>query len=214
LSIEARKMLDAAEFPNSVIVCSGDLDEYAIAELKSRGAKIDIWGVGTKLVTGYPDGALNGVYKLGAVRRPGEPWRYRIKLSDEPVRSSMPGLQQMRRYCEPSGRIIGDVIYEAEHGVKELCIVFDLQSNQRREIPATAGYSDLLAPIFRRGELVYRVPEIHASREGGRKQLSCAPPAVLRLNNPQRYDVGLEASLYHLRSELVARAKQQGQTSA
>jgi nicotinate phosphoribosyltransferase len=213
LSIEARKMLDAAGFHNSVIVCSGDLDEYAIAELKSRGARIDIWGVGTKLATGHADGALSGVYKLGAVRRPGEPWRYRIKLSDEPGKSSFPGLQQVRRYCESNGRFIGDVIYEAEHGVKEPCTVFDLHSNQRREIPATAGYSDLLVPIFRHGELVYRVPEIHASREGGRKQLSCAPPAVLRLNDPQRYDVGLEASLHDLRSELVARAKQQRQTS-
>ena len=71
LSIEARRMLDESGFPEAKIVCSGDLDEYAIAEMKKRGAKIDIWGVGTKLTTGQPDAAIEGIYKLGAVRRPG-----------------------------------------------------------------------------------------------------------------------------------------------
>src|SRR6266566_4549588 len=75
LSIEARRMLDEAGFPKAKIVCSGDLDEFAITEMKKRGAKIDIWGVGTKLTTGQPDAAIEGIYKLGAVRSPGEPWR-------------------------------------------------------------------------------------------------------------------------------------------
>ena len=68
LSIKARRMLDKAGFANAKIVCSGDLDEYMIADLKQRGAKIDVWGVGTKLSTGQPDAALGGIYKLGAIR--------------------------------------------------------------------------------------------------------------------------------------------------
>src|SRR5205809_2014916 len=71
LSIKARRMLDEAGFANAKIVCSGDLDEYMITDLKQRGAKIDVWGVGTKLSTGQPDAALGGIYKLGAIRRPG-----------------------------------------------------------------------------------------------------------------------------------------------
>ena len=71
LSIEARRMLDKAGFTNAKIVCSGDLDEHVIADMKQRDAKIDMWGVGTKLTTGQPDAALGGIYKLGAVRRPG-----------------------------------------------------------------------------------------------------------------------------------------------
>src|SRR2546430_1907717 len=97
LSIEARHMLDDAGFTNAKIVCSGDLDEHVIAELKQRDAKIDMWGVGTKLATGQPDAALGGIYKIGAVRRPGGQWQYRIKLSEEPAKPSYPGLLQVRR---------------------------------------------------------------------------------------------------------------------
>src|SRR5438034_9158755 len=87
LSVEARRMLDEAGFPNAKIVCSGDLDEFTITEMKQRGAKVDIWGVGTKMTTGQPDAALGGIYKLGAARGPGGQWQYRIKLSAEPAKN-------------------------------------------------------------------------------------------------------------------------------
>src|SRR6266404_5391847 len=95
LSIKARRMLDKAGFGNAKIVCSGDLDEYMITDLKQRGAKIDIWGVGTKLATGQPDAAVGGIYKLGAIRRPGGKWQYRIKLSEESAKASVPGSLQV-----------------------------------------------------------------------------------------------------------------------
>jgi nicotinate phosphoribosyltransferase len=209
LSIEARKMLDEAGFPDAVIVCSGDLDEYSIAEMKSRGAKINIWGVGTKLATGQPDAALGGVYKLGAVRPPGKQWQYRIKLSDEVAKTSCPGLLQVRRYCEPDGRLIADAIYEIDHAISEPCVVVDLPTEKQTQIPVATEYSDLLVPIFRQGELVHHVPEIEASREHARKQLDCAPPTIVRPNKPRPYNVGLERSLYELRSTLIARAKEQ-----
>jgi nicotinate phosphoribosyltransferase len=209
LSIEARRMLDESGFPDAKIVCSGDLDEYAIAELKKRSAKIDIWGVGTKLTTGQPDAAVGGVYKLGAVRRPGEPWRYRIKLSDEPAKTSCPGLLQVRRFHRPDGRFIADAIYEIDHPVSRPCVIVDMRTNARSEIPAATEYSDLLLPIFRRGKVVYRVPPIQASRERARMQLSCSPRAVVRLKKPHGYDVGLENSLHELRSRLISRAKEQ-----
>src|SRR6266498_3132812 len=75
LSIEARRMLDKAGFTSAKIVCSGDLDEHVIADMKQGGARIDMWGVGTKLTTGQPDAALGGIYKLGAVRHPGGQWQ-------------------------------------------------------------------------------------------------------------------------------------------
>jgi nicotinate phosphoribosyltransferase len=209
LSIEARKMLDEAGFQDAKIVCSGDLDEFAIAELKRRGAKIDMWGVGTKLTTGQPDAALGGIYKLGAVRSPGKPWQYRIKLSDDPAKTSYPGSLQVRRFHQPDGRFIADAIYEIEHAVSEPCVIVDLQTEEETEIPAKTKYSDLLLPIFRDGDLVYRVPTIEASREHARKQLSSAPPAILTLSKPRHYKVGLEKSLHELRSTLIARAKGQ-----
>lgn len=213
LSIEARRMLDEAGFPDAVIVCSGDLDEYAIAEMKARGAKINVWGVGTRLATGCPDAALNGIYKLGAIRRAGEAWRYRIKLSDEPARISCPGLLQVRRYCKADGEFIGDAIYEIDHGLSEPCVIVDLRTKARREIVGATGSSDLLVPIFRGGESVYRVPEIEAARDRAREQLCSLPSATRRLENPRPYHVGLESSLDKLRSDLIAQRKEQPQNS-
>jgi len=209
LSIEARRMLDKAGLPSAKIVCSGDLDEHVIADLKRRGAKIDMWGVGTKLATGQPDAALSGIYKLGAVRRPGGQWQYRIKLSDERAKTSFPGLLQVRRFCQRDGRFIADSIYEIEHGIGEPCGIVDLETEERTQIPANTSSSDLLVPIFRGGQLLYEAPNIEASRERARTQLSCAPPEILRLKNATPYKVGLERSLHELRSALIARAKEQ-----
>jgi nicotinate phosphoribosyltransferase len=208
LSIETRRMLDQAGFKNAKIVCSGDLDEHMIAAMKRRGAKIDMWGVGTKLTTGQPDAALGGIYKLGAVRRPGGQWHYRIKLSDERAKTSYPGLLQVRRFHEPEGRFVADAIYEIDHEISKPCMIVDLQTEGETEIPASMDHSDLLIPIFRKADLVYQVPEPSASRERTRQQLSRLPPEVARLDHPRAYRVGLEKSLHELRSILIARAKE------
>ncbi len=208
LSIETRRMLDKAGFTNAKIVCSGDLDEHIIADMKRHGAKIDMWGVGTKLTTGQPDAALGGIYKLGAVRRHGGRWQYRIKLSDEGAKTSCPGLLQVRRFCHPNGRFVADAICEIDHAIYQSCLIVDPETEEERKIPAQADYADLLVPIFRKGDLVYQVPQLSASRERARQQLSSLPPEVVRLDNPRAYPVGLEKSLHDLRSTLIAQAKQ------
>ncbi len=208
LSIEARRMLDKAGFPNAKIVCSGDLDEYTIADMKRRGAKIDMWGVGTKLVTGQPDAALSGIYKLGAVRQTGGKWQYRIKLSEESAKTSCPGSLQVRRFRQPDGRFVADAIYEIDHGITEPCEIVEVETEEETEIPAKTDYFDLLVPILRAGQLVYQAPNIEASREHARNQLRCAPPEILQLNAAATYKIGLERSLCELRSGLVARARE------
>jgi nicotinate phosphoribosyltransferase len=209
LSIEARRMLDKAGLANAKIVCSGDLNECMITDMKRRGAKIDIWGVGTKLATGQPDGALGVIYKLGAVRRPGGEWQYRIKLSEESTKASFPGSLQVRRFHQPDGRFMADAIYETGHGISEPCEIVDVETEDKATIPRHTRYSDLLVPIFRAGQVVYEAPSIESLREHLRKQLSCAPREILQLNDPVRYKIGLEQSLYELRSKLIARVRQQ-----
>jgi nicotinate phosphoribosyltransferase len=88
-------------------------------------------------------------------------------------------------------------------------MIVDLKTEKKTEIPAKTGFSDLLVPIFRRGQLVYRAAEIEATREYARKQISCAPPEILRLKEATAYKVGLEQSLYELRARLIARAQEQ-----
>ena len=208
LSIETRRMLDEAGFTKAKIVCSGDLDEFAIAEMKKRGAKIDAWGVGTKLITGQPDAALGGIYKLAAVRKPARKWRYRIKLSDDADKTSCPGSLQVRRFHRSNGRFIADAIYEIDHAMGEPCVIVDL-NDKKTEIHVGTEYCDLLVPVFCHGQLVYHTPAIEGSRERTREQLRCAPPEILRLEDPQPYKIGLESSLNELRSTLIARAKEQ-----
>jgi nicotinate phosphoribosyltransferase len=116
---------------------------------------------------------------------------------------------QVRRFHEPDGRFIADAIYEIDHAVSDAFVIVDVQTQEQNEIPAETEYFDLLVPIFRRGDLVYRVPQIEQSREHARRQLSCAPPPAVRLKKPRSYDVGLEKSLHELRSRLVSRAKEQ-----
>jgi nicotinate phosphoribosyltransferase len=208
LSVEARRMLDKAGFTNARIVCSGDLDEHSIADMKRRGAQIDMWGVGTKLTTGQPDAALGGIYKLGAVRRPGGPWQYRIKLSDERAKTSVPGLLQIRRFHQPDSRFVADMIYEINHAISEPWTIVELETEKKRQIPAKTDCSDLLMPIFRKGEIVYQTPKLEASRKHARTQLSRASPEILRLIDPTPYEIGLERSLHELRSTLIARSTQ------
>jgi nicotinate phosphoribosyltransferase len=208
LSMEARRMLDKAGFPNSKIVCSGDLDEYMIAEMKQTSAKVDVWGVGTKLATGQPDAALGGIYKLGAVRSPGGEWQYRIKLSEERAKTSCPGALQVRRFNQADGRFIADAIYEIDHAMSEPCAVVDVETEAETEIPPRTQFSDLLVPVFRKGQLVYASPTLEASHEHTHEQLRSAPPEILRLKHPASYKVGLERSLHDLRLSLIARAKE------
>src|SRR5262249_16183976 len=158
-----------------------------IADTKRHGAKIDMWGVGTKLTTGQPDAALGGIYKLGAVRRAGGHWLYRIKLSDERAKISFPGLLNGVRFQDAERGFVADPISEIDHVMNKPCAIVDLQTEEETEIPSSMQYSDLLVPVLRKGDLVYQVPELGASRERTRHQLSRLPPETSRLDNPRTY---------------------------
>ena len=135
LSIEARRMLDAAGLNDAKIVASNDLDEYAITELKQQGARVDIWGVGTRLVTAYDEPALGGVYKLSAMRDEAGEWVDKRKLSEEAGKTSIPGILQVRRTLV-DGVFIGDLIFDERLGHPE-------------------NEADLLLPVWRAGRHVW-----------------------------------------------------------
>ncbi|MBE7560691.1 nicotinate phosphoribosyltransferase, partial [bacterium] len=118
LSIEARRMLDAAGFTSTRIVASGDLDEWIIHDLLSQGARIDVWGVGTRLVTGGHDSALGGVYKLAAVERNGH-LLPAMKVSDNPAKETLPAKKQVWRLFDGNGTMMADVIALADEELPE-----------------------------------------------------------------------------------------------
>ncbi len=207
LSIEARKILDEGGFPNARIVASSELDEHVIESLQEQGAKIDIWGVGTKLVTACDDPALGGIYKLTATRKPGEDWQYKLKLSEQVVKISTPGIHQVRRFYDGDG-FIADMIYDELLGVGNDCTIVDpADPTRRKRIPPGTEFTDLLVPVLRGGELVYDVPSLEEARSRAREQLGRLHPGVKRFVNPHRYPAGLERGLHELKMKLIMQAR-------
>ena len=204
LSREARRILDAGGFPEAVIYASNDLDEYQIESLKAQGAAIDAWGVGTRLVTAFGDPALGGVYKLAAVRAPGADWQYKIKLSEQPAKGSLPGVLQVRRFRAGSGAPIADVVYDELQPIPARPTIVDpLEPASRQLLPDNAASEELLVPIFRGGRRVYEPPALEQIRQRLRQQLAMFPAGVRRLAKPQTYFVGLEEGLFDRKTRLA-----------
>jgi nicotinate phosphoribosyltransferase len=206
LSIEARKLLDAAGFTKAVIYASNELDEEVIASLKQQGARIGAWGVGTRLVTGAPDAALGGVFKLSAVRAPGGPWKPRIKLSDQSAKISVPGVLQVCRFVA-DGEFAGDLIYDLEEGAPSRTLIDMLDPTRRKTIPPGAAQEDLLVPAARAGKLVSSPPSLAESRARTQRQLAQLHPGIKRFVNPHRYPVGVDARLHESRTRMILEAR-------
>ena len=203
LSIEARRILDEAGLEKAMIVASNDLDEHLIESLKHQGAKINVWGVGTQLVTGGDQPALGGVYKLGAIRVPGGDWQPKIKLSEQTAKSSNPGIQQVRRFSL-NGEFRGDAIYDELHGCGDpVEIVHPSDPTRLKIIPAGATHEDLLKPVFRAGEFIGEQPSLPQIQARCREQLRHLHPTTKRLQNPHEYPAGLERGLAEQKARMI-----------
>lgn len=211
LSVEARKILDEAGLKDAAILASNDLDEHLIESLKQQGATINVWGVGTRLVTAYDQPALGGVYKLSAVRNaPDRPWRYTMKISDQLAKVSFPGILQVRRFRR-DGQFVADMIYSEPEGIAAPPTIVDPQDVTRRTaIDPKSNQEDLLVPVLRGGRCVYDVPALPATRQRAAQQLSALHPTIRRFVNPHEYPVGLEQKLSDLRTKLLLQARQHG----
>lgn len=208
-STVAREMLDEAGFPNAKIVASNDLDEQIITSLKIQEAHIDIWGVGTKLVTAYDQPALGAVYKLAAIKQPSGEWEPKVKVSQQSIKINIPGVHDVVRFIK-NGKALADMIYLSKDSVeKNNFVIIDPNDPTKRKKIQVNGLEReiLLKPIFKNGEKVYTRPDIHNIRENARKNLELLDKAHKRLVNPHIYPVGLEESLYNLRTDLVLKMK-------
>jgi nicotinate phosphoribosyltransferase len=211
LSIEARRMLDAAGFPNAAILASNDLDEHLIASLKQQGATIGVWGVGTRLVTAFDQPAIDGVYKLSAIREPGGAWQDCLKLSEHVGKTSDPGILQVRRFLADN-QAIADAIFDERRPPEGDCTIVDPDDATRRKtvaISSTTRSEDLLLPIFREGRRVYAPPLLAESRERTHQQLALFHAGIKRLVNPHGYPAGLEERLHEHKMSLIRRARRQ-----
>ncbi len=206
LSTRAREMLDAAGFEDAQIVASNDLDPETIESLQAQGARIDVWGVGTKLVTCFDQPALGGVYKLTAIRD-GADWRTPVKVSSDTAKITVPGMLGVRRFYDADGTARADMIWD---GLSELdgsrVIVDPADSHHRMTIDASWTHQEVLVPIFRGGERVYDPPTLEVARDLARHELGTLHPAILRQLRPHWYPAGLEWSLHRRREALIEAA--------
>lgn len=202
LSKKARQLLDEAGFPEVAIVASNDLDEQLIDSLLQQGARIDIWGVGTNLVTSRGEPALGGVYKLAAVVEDDQ-WVPRIKLSGNPVKTTIPARKQVWRAFDGRGRMLGDVLSLLDEEPRGEVKSYDpLYAGQARSL-SPDRWEPMLKPAIRSGTRVVEPVSLHSSRELARRNLESLAPESRRRLNPERYWVGLAGSLHQLRNQLI-----------
>jgi nicotinate phosphoribosyltransferase len=200
---QARKLLDDAGFTRTEILASNSLDEYAISQLKQHGAKISSWGAGTNLATAYDHPALDGVYKLCAIRNKNNDWEYKLKLSEQEVKISNPGRHQVRRFfCED--QYIMDVIYDLDLGISDVpeAVSLDVQMKNIR-LDDCDAFVDLLKPIFRHGKLITENADIHETR----KQAIAAAEHFVKTHGEEKYSVGLEKNLFELKQKLIQKMR-------
>lgn len=209
LSKEARRILDEAGFSEAWIVASNDLDEYLIETIKQQGGAVSVWGVGTRLATSYAQPALDGVYKLAAIREPGAEWESRIKLSEQAIKITIPGLLQIRRF-QIGGECVADMIYDERRPPAGDCtIVSPLDHTRRKRLRADTQCEDLLVPVVRAGRAVYKAPPLGVIRDRTQEELKKFHEGIKRFVNPHVYPVGLEESLYELRESLIVKARKE-----
>ncbi len=205
LSRQARVMLDNAGFPNAKIFASGDLDEEVIWDLKAQGAAIDVWGVGTRMITSMDNPALGGVYKLAAEETDGV-FMPRIKISENPAKITNPGVKQLYRfYDRRTGKALADLLAleEEDFSSGEPLEIFDPENTWKRMTLCDYTVRKLLVPIFENGELVYTSPALSEIAAYARREMDTFWDEYKRLNRPHRYKVDLSRKLYDLKHSLL-----------
>jgi nicotinate phosphoribosyltransferase len=211
LSAEARRILDEAGLHDTKVLVSNDLNETIIESIRQQGGMIDMWGVGTQLVTSYDQPSLGGVYKLSAVReRISDPWEYKLKLSEQVAKISIPGVLQVRRYRNGE-RFVADAVWSEPDGLGDPARIVDPTdaTRTRRVDDARFQYEDLLIPVFRGGRQVHEPAPLEEARARVQKQLGGLHSAIKRHLNPHEYPVGLAGNLHELRVRLIEEAREE-----
>ena len=207
-SKRARTMLDEAGFPDARIMASNELDEYVITSLKSQGAKINNWGVGTKLVTAYDDPALSGVYKLSAIQDEHGDWQYKMKLSEQKIKMTIPGLLQVQRCYDSEGKMVADAISLRDERIEDVGQIIDPNDNlHRKRLSRIARRETLLQPICQAGQVLQDQPALSAIQARVKEQLKALDDSHQRFEFPHIYPVGLSPKLNQLRDDMIQRER-------
>ncbi|MDR0139284.1 nicotinate phosphoribosyltransferase [Metabacillus idriensis] len=194
LSKKARKMLDEAGFTETQIIASNDLDENTIINLKSQGAQIDSWGIGTKLITAYDQAALGAVYKLVSIENENGEMKDTIKISGNPEKVTTPGIKKVYRIINSvNKKSEGDYIAledenpQAEERLKMFHPVHTFVSKFVTNFEAKELHRD----IFVDGKLVYNLPELQEIQDYAAQNMDVLWDEYKRTMHPEEYPVDL-----------------------
>lgn len=203
LGARTRKLLDENGLNDAIIIASNDLDEYSITDLKKAGAPIDAWGVGTRLVTSAGHSAIDGVYKLSAVENASGIMEPRMKLSNHPIKNSLPGRLQARRYIH-DGKYAADIIYDEDHSGKNMDSAFALSgTNEKTGLDKFDGHDDLLKKVFDCGKKCCEIPEAAEAKLFCRNEIPKFNPDIFSIHNHGKYMTGIEKNLYDFRNTFL-----------
>lgn len=207
LSKKARKMLDAAGLTTCKIVASNSLDEYLIRDLMMQGAKIDVFGVGERLITSSSSPVLGGVYKLVAVENDDGEIVPKIKVSENTAKITNPHFKKVYRYFDnESGKAIADelCVYDEIIDTSKPHTIFDSNATWKTKTITNFTAKELLVPVYINGECVYNTPSIEVIAEYCREQTELLWDEVKRFENPHTYYVDLSKKLYDIKNILLS----------
>ena len=208
LSKKARMMLDEAGFPDASICASNDLDEHLIHDLKVQGAKINVWGVGTNLITSKDCPSFGGVYKLAGIMNEEGDFVPKIKISENTEKITNPGHKTIYRiYDKDTGKIQADLICFANEmfDTSEDLLLFDpIETWKKTKLPG-GSYTmrELLVPVFRKGECIYESPAVMAIADYCKQEKDTLWDESKRLFYPHKVHVDLSQKLYDVKKSLL-----------
>ncbi|MFJ7669596.1 nicotinate phosphoribosyltransferase [Lysinibacillus sp. NPDC097195] len=194
LSKEARRMLDEAGFPNAKIVVSNDLDEYTILNLKAQGARVDMWGIGTKVITAYDQPALGAVYKMVAIEDEHGQLQDTIKISANAEKVSTPGLKNVYRIIDrKNGKSEGDYItmHDEDPQSEERIKMFHPVHTFVSKFVTNFEAKNLHQHVINNGEVIYQNPTLVEMQKYAAENLELLWDEYKRAMNPEEYPVDL-----------------------
>lgn len=205
LSKKAREMLDEAGFPDAKVFAGGDLDEYTVTSLNLQGAKIDLYGIGTKLITSFTNPSLGGVYKLACMIDNGKAYP-KIKISDNPEKVTNPGEKRIYRLINnATGKALADVICLAGEKIDEskpFTLVHPVDRWKTKEVKNFTA-KPLYKEIISKGKLVYKCPPLKDICKKTQESLDEFWEEYKRIEKPQVYKVDLSDKLYQLKQKML-----------
>ena len=201
----ARKMLDEAGWQSCKISVSNSLDEYIIQDLLLQGAQIDMFGVGERLITAKSEPVFGGVYKLAAVEKDGQVIP-KIKISENVGKITNPHFKKLYRfYGNDTGKAIADylAVYDETVDDSQDIEIFDPEATWKRKRVYNYTARELQQPIFKNGQLVYRLPSLQEIQDYCKKEVDALWDEVKRFDNPHTYYVDLSQKLWDIKYRLL-----------